>query len=183
MGSDPSLPLVLGMLKDLARLELRRLEWSELPLAVRQSIQNVLQLPSLHFVQMERSSFGSMDDFSSLLSHAEGLTGLSLEEIYTNWGEPVSPEGSSRGRDTKEQRDYSDKRRHLLDLRLQVNNYSEFVNWILGPHSLLDASHVQTLHVTGHARSEAHIINRLLHVIGGSLKHFKFDAPENSWSE
>jgi hypothetical protein len=183
MGSDPSLPLVLGMLKDLARLELRRLEWGKLPPAVRQSIQNVLELPSLHFVQMERSFFANMDDFSSLLSHAEGLTGLSLAEFYTSWGEPVSPEGSSRGRDTKEQGVYSDRRRHLLDLRLQVNNYSEFVNWILGPHSLLDVSHVQTLHITHHSRSEEHIINHLLHAIGGSLKHFKLDAAKNFWSE
>lgn len=183
MGSDPSLPLVLGMLKDLGRLELRRLEWGELPLAVRQSIQNVLELPSLHFVQMERSFFASMDDFSSLLSHAKGLTGLSLAEIYTSWGEPISPEGSSRGRGTKEQGVYSDRRRHLLDLRLQVNNYSEFGNWILGPHSLLDVSHVQTLHIKHHSRSEEHIINCLLHAIGGSLKHFKLDAAENFWSE
>ena len=147
MGSDPSLPSVLGMLKDLARLELRRLEWGKLPLAVRQSIQNILELPSLHFVQMERSFFASMDDFSSLLSHAEGLTGLLLAEIYTSWGKPVSLEGSSRRRGTKEQEVYSDRRRHL-DLRLQVYNCSEFVNWILRPHSLLDVSHVQTLYIT-----------------------------------
>ena len=185
MGSDPSLPLVLGMLKDLARLEFRRLEWSKLPLAVRQSIQNVLELPTLHFIQMERSVFASMDDFSSLLSHAEGLTGLSLDEIYTSWGQPVSPEGSSRGRDTKEQLEnvYSNRQRHLLDLCLQVNNYSKFVNWILGPHSLLDISHVQTLHITHHSRSEEHVINHLLYIIGGSLNHFKLDAANNFWSE
>ena len=179
MGSDPSLPLVLGMLKDLARLELRRLEWGKLPLAIRQSIQNVLELPSLHFVQMELSFFASIDDFSSLLSHAEGLTGLSLAEIYTSWGEPLSLEGSSPRRDTKEQGVYSDRWRHLLDLRLQVNNCSEFVNWILGPHSLLDVSHIQTLHITHYSRSEEHIINRLLHAIGGSLKHFKLDAARS----
>jgi hypothetical protein len=181
MGSDPSLPLVLGMLKDLARLEFRRLEWGELSLAVRQSIQNVLELSSLHFVHMELSFFATMDDFSRLLSHAEGLTGLSLDEIYTSWGEPVSPEGSSQGRDPKEQGVYSDRRRHLLNL--QINKFSEFVNWILGPHSLLDVSHVHTLHITNHPRSEGHVIDHLLHVIGGSLKHLKLDAPKVFWSE
>ena len=182
MGSDPSLLLMLGMLQDLARLDLQSLEWGKLPLAVRQSIQNVLELPSLHFVHMEYS-FGSMDNFSSFLSHAEGLTGLSLDEIYTSWGEPISSESSSRGRDTKEQGVYFDRRRQLLDLRLKVNNYSEFVNWILGPHSLLDVSHVQTLHITHHSQSNEHIINHLLHIIGGLLKHSKLDAAENFWSK
>jgi hypothetical protein len=184
LGSDPSLPLVLGMLKDLKRIEFRRLEWSlELPLAVRQSIQNVLELPSLHFVHMERSDFANMNDFSSLLSHAEGLTGLSLDEIYTYYRylEPVSPEFSRQGRDTKE-KGVRSHRRPLRDLRLNVNNYSEFVNWLLGPQSLLDVSHIRTLHIA-HYPSEAHVIKVLLHAIGGSLNYFKFEAPNNYWSE
>jgi hypothetical protein len=186
LASDPSLPLVLGMLKDLKRIEFRRLEWSlKLPLAVRQSIQDVLELPSLHFVHMERSDFANMNDFSSLLSHAEGLTGLSLAEIYTyhrHW-EPVSPELSSQsqGRDTKEQGVHSCRRRPLRDLRLRVYDYSEFINWLLGPQSLLDVSHIQTLHIT-HRPSEVHII-QLLHAIGGALNYFKFEAPNNFWSE
>jgi hypothetical protein len=179
LGSDPSLPLVLGMLKDLKRIEFRRLEWSKLPLAVRQSVQNVLELPSLHFVQMERSHFANMNDFSSLLSHAEGLNGLSLAEININcwhW-EPVSPEVSSQERDTKEQGVHSRRRKPLRDLRLRTHNYSEFVNWLLGPHSLLDVSHIQTLHITHPFRSQVDIINLLLHTIGGSLNHFKIEAP------
>jgi len=153
-----------------------------LQLAVRQSIQNALELPSLHFIHMESSFFASMDNFSSLLSHAQGLTGLSLDEMYTSWRKPISPEGSSQGRDTKVQGVYSDRQRHLLDLRLQKYNCSDFVNWILRPHLLLDILHVQTLHVTDQFRSEQHI-NCLFHAIGSSLKHFKLDAARNFWSE
>ena len=85
IGSDQSLLLALGMLKDLKRIVLRNLEWNRLPLALRQSIQNVLALPSLQFLEMGRSDFASFDDFSSLVSHAKGLTGLSLAEINTNY--------------------------------------------------------------------------------------------------
>lgn len=185
LGSDPSLPLVLGVLKDLKRIEFRRLEWSRLPLVVRQSIQDVLGLPSLRFVHMERSSFANMNDFSSLLSHAEGLTGLSLDEIYTNYRhwKPVSPELSNQERDTKEQGVHSRRRRHLRDLRLSVNEYSIFVNWLLGPQSLLDVSHIRTLHIMHYHPSEVHIIQVLLHAIGSSLDYFKFEAPDNYWSE
>jgi hypothetical protein len=134
---------------------------------------------------MGRSDFASFDDFSSLVSHAKGLTGLSLAEINTNYRflEPLSLEGYSQQRDAKEQKVYSHSWTHLLDLRLMTSDYSQFVDWLLGLQSPLDVSHVQTLHITHHSRSEEHIINHLLHAIGGSLKHFKLDAAKNFWSE
>jgi hypothetical protein len=61
------------MLTDLQRIELRRLQWSELPPDLRRSICSALELPSLVFLEIELSDFASMDDFSSLLSHADSL--------------------------------------------------------------------------------------------------------------
>lgn len=84
IGTDEKQPLVLSSLKNLIRIELRHLEWSELPPDLRRSICSVLELPSLESLGMERSTFASMDDFASLLSHAQGLTGLSLSDISTS---------------------------------------------------------------------------------------------------
>jgi hypothetical protein len=184
IGLDQSLPLVLCMLKDLKRIELRRLEWNTLPIALKQSIRNVLGLPSLQFLEMKRSNFASLEDFSSLLSHAKGLTSLSLAEINTHhrFWEPLSLEGSSQGRDAKEQEVYSHRRTHLLDLRLMTSDYPRFVDWLLVSQCPFDVSHVQTLHIDHVYPSEVHIINRLLHAIGGSLKHFKLKPPR-FWGE
>jgi len=184
IGSDQSLPLVLGMLKDLTRIELRRLEWNALPPALRQSIQNVLALPSLQFLKMEHSNFATLGDFSRLLSHAKSLTDLSLGDINTfhRFWKPLSLEGSSQGRDAKEQEVYSHRRTHLLDLHL-ITGDSWFVDWILGSQSPLDVSRVQTLRIDYMYLSQVHTVNCLLHVIGDSLKCFKFNPPMRLWSE
>jgi hypothetical protein len=187
VGSDQSLPLVLGMLKGLKRIELRRLRWNNLPLALRHSIRNILELPTLQFLEMELSDFASIDDFSSLLSHAKGLTGLSLAEININYSfrEPLSLEDSNQELEATEQRVYSCNRRHLLDLRLMAIDCPKFVDWLLGPKSPFDVSHIQTLHITDLFifPSVEHIINRLLHAIDGSLNHLKLDSPGRSRCE
>jgi hypothetical protein len=185
IGSDQSLPLVLGMLKDLTRIELRRLEWNTLPPALRQSIQNVLALPSLQFLKMEHSNFASLDDFSALLSHAKSLTDLSLGDINTHhrFWEPLSLEGSSQRRDAKEPEVYSHRRTPLLNLHLITDDFSWFVDWVLGSQSPLDVSRVHTLHLNYICPSAVHNVNRLLHAIGDSLKCFKFYPPRRRRSE
>ena len=180
IGSDQSLPLALGLLKDLKRIELRRLRWNLFPLALRQSIQDLLALPTLRFLEMERSEFASLDNFSNLLSHAKGLTSLSLREINTHhrfYG-PLSLEGSSQGKEAKDQEVYA-HRTHLLELHLTwlTNGHSQFDGWLFGPQSQLDLSHIQTLHIGDVFMSGVHTVNRLLHAIGSTLKHFKLGLP------
>ena len=187
IGSDQSIPPVLGMLKGLKKIELRRLRWNDLPLAFRHSIRNILELPSLQFLEMELSDFASIDDFASLLSHAKGLTGLSLAEINIDYSfrEPLSLEDANQELEATEQSVYSGNRRHLLDLRLMTIDCPKFVDWLLGPKSPFDVSHVQTLHITDLLvfPSVELIINRLLHAIGGSLSRLKLDNPGRSWGE
>ena len=177
IGSDQTLPLVLGLLRDLTRIELRRLEWNILPLDLRQSICQVLELPSMTSFEMERSDFASMVDFSSLLSHAEGLTYLSLAEVTTKhrFLKPLTSEDTNHGAVVKGEGDH--RRRHLLDLRLDITGYLEFVNWLLGPQSPSKVSHIRTLHVSRYRQSDAHAINELLYAIGSSLRHFKLNDP------
>jgi hypothetical protein len=188
IGSDQTLPLLLGLLKDLTRIELRRLEWNILPLDLRQSVCRVLELPSMTSFEIERSDFASMDDFTSLLSHAKGLTCLSLAEVSTErrFLEPPSREDMKRGVIGKGQGFRSHhRRRHLLDLCLNLTGYSgsscsEFINWLLGPQSPLEVSHIRTLHVSHYSQSDARAVNELLHAIGSSLRHFKLNEP-NLW--
>ena len=61
----------------------------------------------------------------------------------------------------------------------------KFVDWLLGPKSPFDVSHVQTLHITDLLvfPSVELMINRLLHAIGGSLSRLKLDNPGRSWGE
>jgi hypothetical protein len=188
IGSDQTLPLVLGLLRDLTRIELRRLEWNILPLDLRQSICRVLELPSMTSFEIERSDFASMDDFSRLLSHAEGLTYLSLAEVTTTrrFLAPLEREDMNHGAVGKaEGIRLNHRRRHLLDLRLNLTGYSgsgcsEFVNWLLGPQSPSEVSHIRTLHISHYAQSDAHAVNQLLYGIGSSLRHFKLKEP-NLW--
>ena len=59
----------------------------------------------------------------------------------------------------------------------------KFVDWLLWPKLSFDVSQVQTLHITNLFPSVERIFNRLLHAIGGSLNHLKFDTPGRSCCE
>jgi hypothetical protein len=176
IGSDQTLPLVMGLLRDLTKIEFRRLEWSILPQDLRQSICRVLELPSMTSLEIERSDFASMSDFASLLSHAEGLTSLSLIGVSTNRFLEHGAVGEGQGVRSNH------RRRHLLDLRLHLMGYSGtgfsvFVDWLLGPQSSLEVSHIRTLHIPQYGQSDVHVVNKLLHAIGSSLRHFKLSEP------
>jgi len=134
-------------------------------------------------LEFERSDFASIDSFSSLLSHAEGLTYLSLIGVSTHGLlKPLAHEDMEHGAVGKEQGVRSNhQRRHLLDLRLKSMDNSVFVDWLLGPQSPLEVSHIQTLHISFYGQSDAHVVNKLLYTIGSSLRHFTLNVP-NLWS-
>ena len=70
--------------------------------------------------------------------------------------------------------------RHLLDLHLNLmsysgSSYSVFVDWLLGPQSPLEVSHIRTLHVSRYGQSDAHAVNKLLYAIGSLLRDLKLN--------
>ena len=181
IASDPTLPPVLGLLRDLTKLEIRRLIWKVLPNYLRQSICHVLELPSLTSFEIEHADFGSIDDFAGLLSHAEGLTCLTLTEITVR-RQSLAQEDMKHGTVEKEGVRSNHGRRRLLDLRLNSTGYfgigyPELVDWLLGPQSSLELSHIRTLHILHYGRSDALPVNKLLYAIGSSLRHFKLNDP------
>jgi hypothetical protein len=175
IGTDQALPLLLLKLTNLKRIEFMRLYWNELSLDLRQSICSVLNLRSLTFVEIVDSKFASMVDFTSLLSYGENLTGLSLRNIGTSSGFP----GHLRQEETgaKERPFNSYKSKHLLELNCTLDDVPRFYDWLLGPQSPWDVSHVHTLKMFRVYQSDINAINRLLHSIGSGLRRFEFDMP------
>jgi hypothetical protein len=178
IGTDQTLPLVLGMLTHLRKIELRRLRWSKFLPDLRRSICSVLERPSLVFLAIDLSNFASMDDFSSLLSHADGLTGISFTNINTSHSFVEHPllEDASLSMEPKEP-EVGHRRSHLLDVYLNLNDYPKFFDWLLGPQSPWDVSRIHTLHISNFRQHDANAVNRLLPVLSSSLRHFKLDMP------
>lgn len=180
IGTDQTLPLVLRSLTNLKRIEFTRLLWNDLPLDLRRSICGVLELPSLTVIEIEDSRFACMHDFLSILRHAGGQTGLSLSHIHTSYYG-----NRCRVEEEEERLDSHQQQRSLDNLRLGLDQYSIFINWLLAPQSPSDVSHIHTLHIlNSYRQSDAKVINRLLHAIGHSLSHFQIHAPYGKlWSE
>jgi hypothetical protein len=176
--TDQTLPLVLDMLTHLRRIELRRLRWSEYRPDLRQSICSVLERPSLVFLSIDDSDFAIMDDFTSLLSHAGGLTGISFTNINTSQSFVQHPLLKDAGQSIEpKEPDFRHRRSHLLDVYLNLNDYPKFFDWLLGPRSPWDVSRIHTLHISNFRPRDVNAVNRLLHALSSSLRYFKLDVP------
>ena len=174
------LPLALDMLSNLTKIKLDGLDWSVLPQNIQQSIYRVLELPSITSFAIEQCQFYSMDDLGGLLSHAKGLTCLSITEITLIRYDPLQP--PTHG-DTELGEAYSNHRQMpLLDFHFKNSpwGYFQVVDWLLGPRSPLEVSHVRALHVR-HGMEDAHTVNKLLYAIGSSLRHLELKKPY--WGE
>ena len=177
--TDQTLPLLLPKLTSLTGIELRRLRWSTVPTDLRQSICGVLELPSLTSVNIEKGTFTNIDDFTSLLCYAKGLTSLSLINVSIQSTKPSADEHEDREAEAEEQRLRSCMQRHLVCLRLMLNDLPVFVHWLLGPRSPWDVSYIHTLQILDIYESDTNATNRLLQAIGSSLRYFRLHAPWN----
>ncbi|KAF8479951.1 hypothetical protein JB92DRAFT_3042059 [Gautieria morchelliformis] len=177
------LPPLLRKLTHVQKLKFPRLVWSLLPGDVRQSLCQVLELPSMAFVCVD-ALFTRMDEFTNFINHARGLTGLSLNLIDVSWvprrWRPLETE-TKQGEDNEQR--FERNRIHLTNLDMRprwTHNHSVFINWLLGPRSHLGVSHIHTLHVWLPATEDASV-NRLLRAIGSSLKHVSIIHPYGSF--
>jgi hypothetical protein len=113
-----------------------------------QTLRWVLQLLSITKLEIGSGYFRSFD-FFNFISHARGLTSLSLSDIRTSLtdGDPLipgEPEEMGDGR-------MLTKWGRLFDLRL--SSYSDpstllaLTEWLLGPRSLVNISHLERLHI------------------------------------
>jgi hypothetical protein len=186
IGTDHTLPRLLPKLTNLTRIKLRHLNWDEAPSDLRQSIYSILELPSLTYVELEEATFVDIDDLRSLLCHAKYSTSLSLNgitvlpyEFSKHKGEDEDPEAEA-----EEQGLHLRLQSNLASLSLSMNRcQAAIVDWLIGPRSPWDVSHLHTLQILDSWLSDTDATNRLLQAIGGSLRHFHFLVPWNLSSE
>ncbi|KAF8472896.1 hypothetical protein JB92DRAFT_1915796 [Gautieria morchelliformis] len=81
---DKPLASLLRKLTDVQKLKISRLAWGDLPGDFRQSLCQVLELPSMASVCISDTEF-ILDDFTNFINHARGLTGLSLNFVDMSW--------------------------------------------------------------------------------------------------
>ncbi|KAF8500703.1 hypothetical protein JB92DRAFT_3124329 [Gautieria morchelliformis] len=111
---------------------------------------------------------------NELFPRPRDLRSLALSEITTTCTHegPLTPEEMGNGRMLA-----WNKWGRLSDLRLvsliYPNTALVLVDWLLGPRSLADLSHVETLRIV----PQGDAVNWLLHTIGSSLKHLELRLP------
>jgi hypothetical protein len=123
--------------------------------------------------------FRRFDDFSKLIAHVGDLMGLSLSDFRTS----LTDEAALTSGDREEMGDgrmlTGNQRRRLHELSLMSYAYPSsvlvLVEWLLGPRSLVDLSHVETLGMT----PQGDAVNRLLQTIGSSLKFLRLHLPQD----
>ncbi|KAF8519846.1 hypothetical protein JB92DRAFT_3094813 [Gautieria morchelliformis] len=184
---DPSIALdkplssLLRKVTRVQKLKIAYLPWDVLPGDFRQSLCRVLELPSMAFVVIYNAQFTCMDDFTNFIYHVRGLMGLSLSYIDTSWVPPQSLQAE----DNKEKFERH-RISHLTRLDMMEKDNSVILNWLLGPRSHLDVSHIHTLHIHLSPEPEDDSVNRLLCAIGSSLKHVYIiltcEQKSRSWS-
>ncbi|KAF8507988.1 hypothetical protein JB92DRAFT_653371 [Gautieria morchelliformis] len=141
---NPLTPL-LRKLTHVQILKISNLNWSLLPGDLRQSLCQVLELPSMAFVCIRVALFAPTDDFTNFINHARGLTALSLNFVDLSWDAQSLLE-TKHGEDNKERFERNRIPLTSLDMKCWPNN-SAFISWLLGPRSHLGVSHIHTLHI------------------------------------
>ncbi|KIM91592.1 hypothetical protein PILCRDRAFT_810871 [Piloderma croceum F 1598] len=181
IGTDPTLPRLLPKLTNLTRIKFRRLHQRNVPSGLKQSIYSVLELPSLTHVELEKATFANIDDLKDLLSHAKYSTNLSLNDVSVLSDEPLTHVGEDKGpaeAEVEEHGLHSRLQSNLVSLRLSLNHHhSAFLDWLIGPRSPWDVSHMHTLQVLSSYLDDTDVTNRLLKAIGNSLRHFHLLVP------
>jgi hypothetical protein len=155
------LPQIFRSFTKLRKLTLQFLVWDELVSDVKESLQDILALPSLvHFNAFVR--FPSLESFLGLL-HPQ------LKRL-----EMVLGNTSSEAMDGEDGQETVVKRQPC---RLEYLGYCErggFIDWLLGSQSLIDISAVRTLcliEIDGPTLQRN--VARLLRTLGASLEHLK----------
>ena len=169
IGKDKTLPLLLGKLKKLERLEFRRLEWDSLGSDLKESLYAVLGLPTMTYLEIGRAYFSNLKDLEAWLYHAKALTGLSIDSPWI-----LQPRLSNKEEGAKEKGLNSVQQKHLADLHLRLSDEQPFLYWLLGPRSHFSLSRIQTLHIA--VPYDVTAVNLLLRTIGNSLKQCKLEG-------
>ncbi|PPQ80192.1 hypothetical protein CVT25_003545 [Psilocybe cyanescens] len=142
--------------------------WSTLSPTFITALCILFSLPSLTYVRLHSWVFPDFASLTMLLSHCQNLKAVALSSTTIN-----SDSGSELGHAAvPEDRDDLHAQTPLEVLTLDYVNFAYLEYWLLGHRPLVDIRTLRELRVAHFL--DPHIINRLLHALGGSLERFHF---------
>jgi len=148
----------------LQHLTIINLAWTEVPSEIRKAFRTVLALPSLIIIDIWGLRFARLRHFTNLLRSP--LKRLSVD---ARWNHPADEEIVSAI-------DEEDKIVRETDRQPCYPEYlscaaDDFVDWLLGPQSIVNISNTRRLHGSCQFNQEEHRMVRLLKCLGSSLEH------------
>ena len=166
----PELPTLLTSLTALRHLTMMFIVWTRMPPEVRKAFRTILALPSLVSVTMQFMRFASPRHFTSLLNSP-----LKRLAVAVRLDDPGNKEMISAidGEDKIARRpEQQPCRLESLEHLDWYHTGPDFVDWLLGPQSVIDISNIRTLVVSGKATI---YVGRLMKSLGPSLEHLTID--------
>lgn len=175
--TERTLAALLRVLTHVRRLEFAAtstLYWTLLPPTFQAALCTLLSLPSLVYVRLHSWMFPNFAALTWMLSHCRNLQAFALSS--TNVGGEGGPE---LGLDAAPGE--GDERGVGLPLEAVMLDFVTFAHldhWLLGEHSLVDIRQLRDLRVAHF--HDAHVIEKLLLAVGGSLEYFHLKP--GSWN-
>ncbi|KAF8196536.1 hypothetical protein BJ912DRAFT_955551 [Pholiota molesta] len=175
--TERTLAALLRVLTHVRRLEFAAtstLYWTLLPPTFQAALCTLLSLPSLVYVRLHSWMFPNFAALTWTLAHCRNLQAFALSS--TNVGGEGGPElglDAARGE--------GDERGVGLPLEAVMLDFVTFAyldHWLLGEHSLVDIRQLRDLRVAHF--HDAHVIEKLLLAVGGSLEYFHLKP--GSWN-
>src|ERR1700722_2984700 len=170
------LPTLLNSLTALRKLEISGIRWTRVPPEVRKAFRTVLALPSLVSLESTCLSFSTLQHFTNLLNSP--LKRLSVD---ISWGDYADDDETISVIDEEDKiaREPDRQPCRLEYLASSMAYFSPgFVDWLLGPQSIIDISNIRTLDAWCNPKEAEIGMVRLMKSLGPSLEHVTIQFPQ-----
>ena len=169
---DASLPRLSGRLKQLRKLVLTGIPFSELVPKTRAAFRALFALPRLVDVHVITLRVVKVEHFTTLL--CSPLKRLTLTDSFLE-GRPHSE--NIRAID-KEIKAMELQQRSPCRLEYLSSNNSVFIRWLLGTQTMFDISTIRTLDVMVKSKHREELMARLIRRLGPSLEDLTIQLPK-----
>lgn len=144
--------------------------WTLLPPTFQTALYTLLSLPSLKYIRLHSWNFPNFSSLACMLSHCQNLRAFALSS--TNITNDNGPEfDHARRLSVPDEASDGPTTTPLEVLTLDFVHFPYLEYWILGQYALVDIRSLRELRVA-HFLNGAHIVDKLLSAVGGSLEHF-----------
>ena len=144
--------------------------WSLLPPTFQTALYTLLSLPTLKYIRLHSWNFPNFSSLAFMLSHCQNLRAFALSS--TNITNDTGPEfDHTRRLSVPGEASDVPTTTPLEVLTLDFVHFPYLEYWILGQYALVDIRSLRELRIA-HFHNDAHIVDKLLSAVGGSLEHF-----------